>query len=104
MGRVVSGISGYRLAEALNEPIGDELPRLVRLVGLDMLGAPLSHSENSQLFIGRAGRRVSFAGVVRRNGQIVFAVQDKKWLLQPWNHLSQRSLREHSAEHREAAL
>jgi formate hydrogenlyase transcriptional activator len=37
--RVLSGISGCRLAEALSEPIGYELPRLVRLVGLDMLGA-----------------------------------------------------------------
>src|SRR3984885_760390 len=90
--RVLSGISGYRLAEALSEPIGYELPRLVRLVGLDMLGAPLSHSENSQLFIGRAGRRVSFAGVVQRNGQIVFAVQDKKWLLQPGQDVGQRPL------------
>jgi hypothetical protein len=80
------------LAEALSEPIGYELPRLVRLVGLDMLGAPLSHSEDSQLFIGRAGRRVSFAGVVQGNGQIVFAVLDKKWLLQTGQEVGQSPL------------
>jgi len=45
-----AGSFGCSLAETLSEPIGYELPRLVRVVGLDMLGATLSQSENSQLF------------------------------------------------------
>ena len=49
---ILPGIFGGSLAEALSKPISYELPSLVRLVGLDMLGAALSNGENSQLFIG----------------------------------------------------
>ena len=40
------------LAKALSEPIGDKLPGLVRLVGLNVLGASLGNGEYSQLLIG----------------------------------------------------
>jgi hypothetical protein len=64
------------MAQALREPISDELPGLVRLVGLDMLGATLSNSEDSQLLVGRTRRRESFSSIFQGNCLIVFAVQD----------------------------
>ena len=66
----------YRvMPEALREPISDELPGLVRLVGLDMLGTTLSNGEDSQLLIGRTRGGESFSSVFQGNCQIIFAVQ-----------------------------
>jgi hypothetical protein len=42
--------------------------------------------------LGRACRRKSFLSVVQGNCQILFAVQDKKWLLQVGQDIGQRPL------------
>jgi len=51
--RVVLGILSCTLAEALSEQISDELPGLVRLIGLHILGTALSNGENSQRVLSR---------------------------------------------------
>lgn len=46
-GKPLPDIPSWSLAQALSEPISDELPGPIRLAGLSMLRTTLSHGENT---------------------------------------------------------
>lgn len=78
--------------QPLREPVSDELPCLVRLIGLDVFGTALGDGEHTQLLVAGAGRVKCFASVVDRHSLIVLPVQNQEWLLQMRKDVDQGEL------------